>query len=54
MVNTFLKAGVGIGAVEAVNQVPPLNTTIEIAKLLIQFVIGVFSIYQIKKQNKKI
>jgi hypothetical protein len=47
----ILKAVSGIGAVQAVDFIPPVNSKIEILKLLIQLVIGIVSVLQIKKNR---
>lgn len=51
MTDTIIKATAGITAVEAVNQVPPINNTIEILKLAIQLIIGIVSIFHIRKNK---
>jgi hypothetical protein len=52
MVSTIIKAVSGISAVQAVDYIPPVNSKIEILKLIIQLVIGIVSVLQIKKNNK--
>lgn len=53
MVNTVLTTSAGIGAVEFVEQIPPISPKIEIVKLIIQLAIGIVGIFKLIKQKKQ-
>jgi hypothetical protein len=53
MVNTVLTASAGIGAVEFVEQIPPISPKVEIVKLLIQLAIGVVALLRLRKPKQQ-
>ncbi|MBA0883801.1 hypothetical protein [Flavobacterium undicola] len=53
MVNTVLTASSGIGAVELVEQIPPVSPKIEVIKLIIQLAIGVVALLRLRKPKQQ-
>lgn len=43
----------GIGALQATELIPSGTNTLDIVKLALQLFITIFSVFQIRKQNKK-
>lgn len=50
---TVAKGAGSIGTIEVIDQIPPINEKIEIFKVIIQFVVGLFTILSLRKSKKQ-
>lgn len=53
MINTVITASSSIGAVELVEQIPPISPKVEIIKLIIQLAIGVVALFRLRKTKQQ-
>jgi hypothetical protein len=52
VIHPLVTASSSIGAVELVDQIPPVTPTIEIVKLIIQLAIGVIALFRLRKPKQ--